>query len=123
MKTNFRITVSKWLPLLILFFISQFAVAAQLLPEIKQARGYVEADQKQKAIALLKQTADNNPTDASVWYYLGLAQIANGNKLEAAQSFQTGLQKNEKEPLNLVGKGYIHLLNNQMGEARNFFLT
>src|SRR5690349_5803381 len=126
MKFTFETMRRTWfLRILVLsFFINVVDVAYSQevpLPAIKQARQRVEADQPKKAVALLKEAITANPTDASLWYYLGEAQIVTGDKKAAEISFQTGLEKNDKEALNLVGKGHLRLLDNQVAEAKKLF--
>src|SRR6188768_1582906 len=105
MKCTFETMRRIWFlrTLVLSFFITVVDVAySQVvpLPVIKQARQTIEADQPKKAVTLLKEAIAANPTDASLWYYLGEAQIITGDKKAAEISFQTGLEKNDKEALN-----------------------
>src|SRR6478609_889404 len=107
---------------LLLFAINtQFAVAQVPLPEIDQARYQVLIDQPEKAKSTLKQAIAAHPEDASLWYYLGEVQIKTGAPKEAEMSFQKGIEKNDKEVLNLVGKGHLRLNENNVAEAKKLF--
>ncbi|HEY9048385.1 MAG TPA: tetratricopeptide repeat protein [Ohtaekwangia sp.] len=105
--------------IMLLFFIAAATLAvAQELPAVKQARQQMEIEQTNKAVATLTEAVKANPADASLLYYLGLAQIANGEKEKAEISFQKGLEVNPKEALNLAGKGYLRMLENNVTEAK-----
>src|SRR6187551_1906138 len=108
---------------LLLFAINtQFAVAQVVpLPEIDQARYQVLIDQPEKAKSTLKQAITAHPEDASLWYYLGEVQIKTGAPKEAEMSFQKGIEVNDKELLNLVGKGHARLNENNVAEAKKLF--
>jgi len=106
---------------LLFIFITSFAFGQVPPPEVKQARTALEADQPKKAIETLKKATATYPTDATIWYQLGLAQMAAGQRKEAEISFQTGIEKNDKEPLNYVGKGHLRITDNQVAEARKLF--
>src|SRR5690348_2863416 len=125
MKCTFETMRRTWfLRTLVLSFVitvGNVAYAQVPLPVIKQAQQRIEADQPKKGVTLLKDAITANPTDASLWYYLGEAQIITGDKKAAEISFQTGLEKNDKEALNLVGKGHLRLLDNQVAEAKKLF--
>ncbi len=107
---------------LLLFVINtQFAIAQVTLPEIDQARYQVLIDQPEKAKSTLKQAIAAHPEDASLWYYLGEVQIKTGAPKEAEISFQKGIEVNDKELLNLVGKGHLRLNENNVVEAKKLF--
>ena len=86
--------------------------------EIKEARYLTETDQNQKAVALLEKTNSAYPSTASVLYYLGIAQINEGQRDFAANTFNKGIGMDEKEPLNYVGRGYLSILNNNPEKAK-----
>jgi tetratricopeptide (TPR) repeat protein len=105
--------------LMLLFFIAAATLAvAQELPVVKEARQQIEIEQTNKAVATLTEAVKANPADASLLYYLGEAQIANGEKEKAEISFQKGLEVNAKEALNLAGKGHLRMLENNVAEAK-----
>jgi tetratricopeptide (TPR) repeat protein len=105
--------------IMLLFFIAAATLAvAQELPAVKQARQQIEIEQTNKAVATLSEAVKATPTDASLLYYLGMAQIANGEKEKAEISFQKGLEVNAKETLNLAGKGYLRMIENNVAEAK-----
>jgi tetratricopeptide (TPR) repeat protein len=86
--------------------------------EIKQARYQTETDQNAKAIQTLEKAISTYPTVASLYYYLGVAQIDEGQKDAADKSFSKGISTDEKEALNFVGRGYIAILNNIKDKAK-----
>lgn len=86
--------------------------------EIKQARYQTETDQNAKAIQTLEKAISTYPTAASLYYYLGVAQIEEGQKDAADKSFSKGISTDEKEALNFVGRGYIAILNNVKDKAK-----
>ena len=105
--------------IMLLFFIAAATLAvAQELPAVNQARQQMEIEQTNKAVATLSEAVKATPTDASLLYYLGMAQIANGEKEKAEISFQKGLEVNAKEALNLAGKGYLRMIENNVAEAK-----
>ncbi|HEY9005310.1 MAG TPA: tetratricopeptide repeat protein [Ohtaekwangia sp.] len=108
-----------WSGGMFLFLIAAATLAvAQEAPAVKQARQQMEIEQTNKAVATMTEAVKANPADASLLYYLGLAQIANGEKEKAEISFQKGLEVNPKEALNLAGKGYLRMLENNVTEAK-----
>jgi tetratricopeptide (TPR) repeat protein len=86
--------------------------------QIKEARYFVLTDQPSKAIQVLKKAVSDFPDDASLLYHLGMAQAKSGLVKDAEVTFQKGLDKNPKEALNLVGKGYLRLSENQVAEGK-----
>jgi tetratricopeptide (TPR) repeat protein len=90
-------------------------------PEIDQAKYFTQIDQIGKAENTLKQAIAAHPEDARLWYFLGRVQIKKGEYKEAEVSFQKGIEVNDKEALNLVGKGHLRLVENNIAEAKKFF--
>lgn len=86
--------------------------------EILEAKHLMEVDQPQKAIALLTKAVQTYPAVASVSYYLGMAQLKNGQRDEALKTFDKGIAIDEKEPLNYVGKGHRSMLENNPQKAK-----
>jgi tetratricopeptide (TPR) repeat protein len=98
------------------------AAVAQENPAIKQARQLQWNDQPSKAISVLNDAIKAAPTDASLLYNLGRAQII--SKVSAKESeitFQKGLDVNAKEALNLAGKGHLRMVEGNATEAKTFF--
>jgi tetratricopeptide (TPR) repeat protein len=109
-----------WFVLLILFFcivLSIRFVSGQSL-EIKDSKRLMEVDQPEKAISLLTQATKTYPNVGIVWYYLGMAQINNGQRDFASNSFDKGISIDAKEPLNYVGRGYLSMLENNAAKAQ-----
>lgn len=105
--------------IMLLFFIAAATLAvAQELPAVKQARQQMEIEQTNKAVATMGEAVKANPEDATLLYYLGMAQIANGEKEKAEISFQKGLEVDQKEFINLAGKGYLRMMENNVAEAK-----
>src|SRR5688572_5316812 len=93
-----------WFVFLILFcciVLSIRFVSGQSL-EIKDSRRLLEVDQTQKAITVLNQATKAYPTTSILWYHLGMAQIKNGQRDLAANSFDKGISLDAKEPMNYV---------------------
>lgn len=125
MKQSIGILKRSWLnyaTALFFLFVAGFSFGQTVPPpEIKQARALIEGDQPKKAVDLLKKATGTYPTDATVWYALGEAQIAAGQRQDAEISFQTGVEKNDKEGLNYAGKGHLRITENQAAEAKKAF--
>jgi len=86
--------------------------------EIKEAQHFIEIDQTSKAITTLEKATTTYPADASLWYYLGIAQIKKGQRDLASKSFDKGISLNAKEPLNYVGRGRLSMLENNAQKAQ-----
>ncbi|HEY3402370.1 MAG TPA: tetratricopeptide repeat protein [Ohtaekwangia sp.] len=97
------------------FFTNAFS---QVVPEIGQARYFQLIDQPSKSAPLLKSAIAARPEDATLWYYLGMAQIKNGQKQDAEISFQKGIDLNPKEGINYAGKAHLRFLENNVAEAK-----
>jgi tetratricopeptide (TPR) repeat protein len=93
-------------------------VAFSQAAEIKEARYFTETDQNQKAIAHLEKAVGKYPSTASILYYLGIAQIKEGQPELASKTFDKGISMDEKEPLNYVGRGHLSILNNNLEKAK-----
>ncbi len=86
--------------------------------EIQEAKRLIEVDQVQKAVTVLDKAVQTYPSDALVSYYLGIAQIKNGQRELALRSFDKGITLNEKEAINFAGKGYLSVLENNPQKAK-----
>lgn len=116
MKT--RINVMHPLALLICLSLSIGALAQDAPnPVIAQANRLLDTDRPIKALKLLNDEVAKTPT-AALWYYVGVAQIKNGQPEEAAKSFDKSVAADEKEALGLVGKGLLLMQNNKPDEAK-----
>ncbi len=116
MSVTFRSLGSAQMAILFLLISAQF-VSAQT-PEIDQAKYQVLVDQSAKAKDILQKAVAAHPEDASLWYFLGEVQIKRGELKEAEISFQKGIELNDKELLNTVGKGHLRLIENNAVEAK-----
>lgn len=124
MKTNFfnnRLRVA--ITALFLGLLSTQLSFAQdvITPEVKKALRLVDIEQSSKGVAALEGLVKANPTNASVLYYLGYAQIKRGELDKALASFEKGIQVDPKEQLNYAGKGYVRILQNNLTEAKTIF--
>jgi tetratricopeptide (TPR) repeat protein len=98
------------------------SAVAQENPAIKQARQLQWNDQPSKAISVLNDAIKAAPTDASLLYNLGRAQIISKvSSKESEITFQKGLDVNAKEALNLAGKGHLRMVEGNATEAKTFF--
>lgn len=89
-------------------------LAAMSLSAAAQTDGveYYKADQFANAKELLLRTAGQPGTDMAVTnYYLGLIALEEGNKTQAKDYFDKGIQANPQYPYNYVGLAQIDLLN------------
>jgi len=86
--------------------------------EIREAKHFTEVDQNQKAIQLLKATVRTYPGSAALWYYLGIAQLKNGERDTALESFNKGIAIDASEPLCYAGKGHHSMLENNAQKAK-----
>ena len=120
MKKVIDILSRLWFVLFILACILMLVIGVAMgqTNEINQAKYLSETDQNQKAVAHLEKAIAVNPSAAALHYYLGVAQIKEGQLEAAANTFNKGIQLDEKEPLNYVGRGYISILNNNKDKAK-----
>lgn len=89
--------------------------------EIREARNFIEKEHNQKALAILNKAVQTYPSSAVAYYYLGIAQIKNGQRDVALKSFDKGIALDEKEGLNYAGKGYLSILENNPQKAKMDF--
>jgi tetratricopeptide (TPR) repeat protein len=120
MKKVIDILSRLWFVFFILACILMLALGVALgqTNEINQAKYLTETDQNQKAVVHLEKAIAANPSATALHYYLGVAQIKEGQFEAAAITFNKGIQLDEKEPLNYVGRGYISILNNNKDKAK-----
>jgi len=102
------------------FGLKSFVLAQS--PEDKfEALQMLERGQPKKGLDKLTALSNANPSDASLLYYLGMAQIKNGDNQSALASFEKGIKANPKEGLNYVGEGYLKLAEKKPAEAKPLF--
>jgi tetratricopeptide (TPR) repeat protein len=99
-----------WLP------VARLALAQDV--EIVNAKRFIEVDQPQKALTLLNKAVQDYPSVSALRYYLGVAQIKNGQRDLALKSFEQGITLDEKQPLNYVGRGSLSTLENNPQKAK-----
>ncbi|WP_276373426.1 tetratricopeptide repeat protein [Chryseolinea sp. H1M3-3] len=120
MKKNIIDLLSRlWFPILVLLccliLSIRFATGQDI--ELKDAKRLVEVDQQKKAISLLNAAIEKYPLNAQVWFHHGMVHLKNKNVDVATKSFDKGIQLDEKEPLNYIGRGSISLAENNIQKA------
>jgi tetratricopeptide (TPR) repeat protein len=103
---------------IMLSIVSTLVAQGQENPAIRQSRQFIYNDQPEKAINILNEAIKAAPTDASLLYYLGRAQIIVGQNQQAEITFQKGIDLNGKEYLNVAGKGHLRMVENNVAEAK-----
>lgn len=108
-----------WFPILILlcFIILTIKFASAQTLEIKDSKRLVEIDQNTKALDALNKAIQTYPVSSSLWYYLGIVQLKEGQRNLAAKSFDKGIALDEKDPLNYVGRGRLSLQEDNLTKA------
>lgn len=123
MKKIFETLSRIWFPVFILLCLLilslRFAFGQEV--EIRNAKDFIEKDHNQKALAILNKAIQTYPSSAAAYYYLGIAQIKNGQRDVALKSFDKGIALDEKEGLNYAGKGYLSILENNPQKAKMDF--
>lgn len=99
--------------------VSNFAVAQE--QEIKTAIRQLTREQGSKAVETITKAAQAYPDNARVLYYQGMIQAKTGDKKNAEITFQKGIEKDPKNALNIAGKGYLRMLDNNAAEAKQLF--
>src|SRR5687767_12418286 len=89
---------------------SQFALGQGLENEKFAVQQMIERGQPHKAIEKIANLITSTPNDASLQYYLGIAQLMHGETQNALASFEKGIKMNDKDALNYVGKGHVKLI-------------
>jgi tetratricopeptide (TPR) repeat protein len=105
---------------MMIFFVAATTIA-QENPAVRQSRQLINNDQPKKGLSVITEAVKANPADASLLYYLGRVQIANGDNANAEISFQKGIDLNPKEALNIAGKGHLRMIDNNPTEAKQLF--
>ena len=86
--------------------------------EIKAAQKLLDEDKKKASIEAFQKAINTYPEATQLYYYLGHAQIIAGDKAGAKASFEAGVTKNPKEPLNIVGLGHLLILDKNVAQAK-----
>lgn len=105
-----------------IFLMGLFAVAAGVVfgqnAEIKKSKRLIDVDHAAEALAPLEAAIKQYPKEADLYYYLGYAQLKNGQYDAAGKSFDAGIAKNPKEAINYAGKGHLSMVLNRLDEAK-----
>ncbi len=94
------------------------AIWAQSLADAKKA---VDAEQFQKATAMLKTLVNTQPTKGENFYNLGKVYLRTDELDSARAAFTKGLTAEPKYALNFVGLGHADLLSNNPTSAKTNF--
>lgn len=86
--------------------------------EIKKSKRLIDVDHASEAMAPIEAAIKQYPDETDLYYYLGYAQINNSQLDAAAKSFDAGIAKDPKEPINYAGKGHLSMLHNRPSEAK-----
>ncbi|HEY5750252.1 MAG TPA: tetratricopeptide repeat protein [Chryseolinea sp.] len=123
MKKRFEFVDSASLKpfLLAIALLVSVVALAQQDPEVTKGLRLIELDKPSAAVASLQKAVSASATPAVLYYYLGYAQIKNGEREKAKETFTKGIGADEKQPLNYVGKGLIALQEKQATDAKALF--
>lgn len=97
-----------------LFTASTQSIFAQT-PEIRKAFRYLDIEQPSKVMPALEQAVGGNEENL---YYLGLGYIKTGNLDKALETFEKGIQADDKNPVVVAGKGHAKLLQKKTAEGK-----
>lgn len=103
--------------LILLMSISATTAFAQRA-EIMKSKRLIDVDHAAEAMAPIEAAIRQYPKEDNLHYYLGYAQLKNGQLEAAAKSFDTGISKFPKEALHYAGKGHLAMLQNQPALAK-----
>jgi len=90
------------------------SVFAQSLPDAKKA---IDAEQYQKAKAMLKNLTVTQPANADNFFYLGWVYLKQDYADSAKTAFDKGFAANPKSAINVVGLGAVDLANKDQASA------
>lgn len=83
---------------------------------------YYRADQPEEAAIIIKNNLNEAGIDqASAYYFLGQIALKNGNKAEARNYFDKGLDVNPDNGYNYIGLGALALADGNVSEASRYF--
>ena len=83
----------------------------------------IDMDQYHNAAGIFKELTKQNPTNADMWYYLGVCYSEIGNADSASIAFNAGLVADPKNPANLAGQGIVQHLKKNDVQAKASFLA
>jgi len=106
--------------LMMISALSAFAQAPAYEKDVDNAIHFLNAEQPKKALEVIEKVAQTNASDPVALFYVGYVQ-AKANELDKAfASFDKGSQLNDKDPLNVAGKAYVRILQNNPVETKTF---
>jgi len=106
--------------LMMVSVLSAFAQAPAYEKDVDNAIHFLNAEQPKKALEVIEKVAQTNASDPVALFYVGYVQ-AKANQLDKAfASFDKGSQVNDKDPLNVAGKAYVRILQNNPVETKTF---
>lgn len=103
-----------------LLAIASPAVLGQEL-EYQSVLRHIELDQRVRALAIADKALQRFPGDGNLWYAKGLALLHSKELDAAVASFEKGIEVDEKNAMNYVGRGRACLLKNNAVDANAFF--
>lgn len=109
----FTRTIASLLIALLITASTNFAFAQT--PEIRKAFRYLDIEQPSKVIPALEQAVQADPENI---YYLGLGYIKTGDLNKALATFEKGISADDRNPLNIAGKGHVKLLQKKTAEGK-----
>ena len=83
----------------------------------------IEMDQYHNAAVVFKELTKQNPTNADMWYYLGVCYSEIGNADSASMAFNAGLLADPKNPVNIAGQGIVQHLKKNDVQAKALFVA
>lgn len=104
--------------LLLCLFVLGAGVAFSQDAEIKKSKRLIDVDHAAEAMAPIEAAIKQYPEETDLYYYLGYAQLKNNQLDAAAKSFDAGIAKDSKEPINYAGKGHLLMLQNRPADAK-----
>ena len=85
---------------------------------IAEGQNAIERYQYVKAKNIFRGLMAQDPQNATYYYYMGNIYWQIGKNDSASYYYEMGIQKNEKEPLNYVGRGKITLTQTDTGKVK-----
>lgn len=98
-----------------LLVVASVTSAFSQTPEIRKAFRYYEIEQPSKMIPALEKATQGTPEYS---YYLGLGHILNGDLDKAMAIFEKRISEEDKDPLQVAGKGHVKLLQKKTAEGK-----
>jgi len=106
--------------LMMISVLSAFAQAPAYEKDVDNAIHFLNAEQPKKALEVIEKVAQTNASDPVALFYVGYVQTRANQLDKAFASFDKGSQLNDKDPLNVAGKAYVRILQNNPVETKTF---